>query len=187
MADFAPNYTVRYRLKYSVLGLTHKAQVRAARGSGIAGALGARDRLIACINALASVRYVGWTAISGEYSLEDSNLFFPDGVLPAVTAGATAVPANPKSESIVSLGFVGRSQLGTKARLFLYGVALSPEGAAAVVDDFRLNAGNSAPLDAAIAALSAGVGTVGNDNTGVVWYTYANTKYNDYWLRRIRA
>jgi len=187
MADFAPNFTVRYKITYTTGGHNHTAQVRAARGSGAAGALGARDRLMACVNALSTLRYTDWTLLKGEYSIEDTDFFNPDPTIAGATAGTVVIPANPKSQGILSTGFVGKSILGAKARLFLYGVDLSPETSVASADDFRLLATQSAPVAAAIAALSAGVGLVGSDNGGINWYSYVNLKYNDYWLKRIRA
>jgi len=186
MADYAPNYTVRYRLTYSTLSRTHKVMVRATRGSGAAGAFGARDRLIAALTAIATIRYTDWTVLGGEYSLEDSSFFSPDPAPGAPAAGTAAIPANPKSEGTAHVSFVGTSVGGHKAQFFLYGVGLTPEAAGVTGDDFRVTGAENATVAAAVTALNAGTGIAGNDNNIVTWKNYANAKYNNYYGRRVR-
>jgi hypothetical protein len=187
MPDFAPNYTVRYKLHYSALGKNHTALVRATRGSGAAGAFGARDRLFAMLNGISAARYVNTQVLSGEYALEDSDIFAPDPALPALTAGAVANPTNAISESSFAISFVGRSSLGQKARLFVYGTAFSPEVANATYDDFRIKSAENSTILGAVALLNGGTGLAASDNAIITWYQYANGKYNDYWVKRQRG
>jgi len=186
MPDFAPNYTVRYKLTYSTLSRIHTVQVRAVRGSGAAGAFGVRDRLRAVIDALAPVRYTDWTVLGGAYALEDSDIFLPDPAPGAFVVGAAAIPANPKSEGTAHINFMGLSALGHKASFFLYGVGLTPEAAGATADDFRVITGENAQVLAAVTAANAGTGIAANDNNIVVWKPYVNVAYNGYYKRRVR-
>jgi len=186
MADFAPNFTARYRVRYSVLGLTHTQQWRIARSAGLTGLNNMILKVAAFWAALEANIWDDFTFLSATYAPEDSDIFLPAGVPTAIT-GALTPPAAPKSQSIVTTGFVGRSNLGQKARVFCYGVATSPEETSTLGDDFRLTAAESADIDAAVTVLNNGSpNVVGSDDAIVGWYAYANIKYNDYWLRQIR-
>lgn len=187
MADFAPNFTARYRVRYSVLGHTHTMQWRIARGAGVAGLNAMILKVAAFLNAMTVSRYTDWTVLGATYAAEDSDIFLPAGA-PTVSAGTATIPTDPLSESILSTGFVGRSVLGQKARVFVYGVATGPEIAAASVDNFRLTAAESTEINNAVVVLNNGSpNVVASDDANVSWYSYANTKYNDFWLRSIRS
>lgn len=188
MPDFAPNFTARYKYRYSTLGLTHTQQWRIARGAGVVGLNNMILKVNAFLNALTNARSIDWTVISAAYAVEDSDIFVPAGA-PTPAAGVVPVPANPLSQSILSMGFVGRSNLGQKARLFIYGTSsFSPENSAVFGDDFRVTSGEDAIISAAVAVLNNGSpNVVASDNAGVGWYSYVNTKYNDFWLRQLRG
>lgn len=186
MADFAPNYTVRYRLQYGTLGRVHTVQVRATRGSGAAGAFGARDRLFAALGAYTVVRYTDWTVLGGAYALEDSETFNPDPAVPALAAGTAVIPANPKSEGTAMINHVGLSSLGHKAIFFLWGVGLTPEASGGAADDFRVLTAEETHVLAAVAALNAGTGIAANDNAIVTWKNYVNVAYHSHYKRRVR-
>jgi len=187
MADFAPNFTARYKLRYSSLNLVHTMQWRIARGSGATGLSNMILKVAAFLNNVVSLRFTDWTALSATYAAEDSDIFLPAGI-GAISAGVAVIPLFPLSESIVSTGFVGRSLLGQKARVFVYGMQTSPILAEATTDNFRLTNAEQAAIAAAVGTLnSSSPSVVGSDNAVVTWYPYANVKFNDYWLRRIRS
>jgi hypothetical protein len=187
MADFAPNFTARYKLRYSTVGLTHTMQWRIARGAGVTGLNNMILKVAAFLNVFVVQRYTDWTALSATYAPEDSDIFLPAAV-PTVAAGTAVIPANPKSESILSVGFVGRSNLGQKARLFVYGMAMGPVPTEPTADDFRLTAAEAAVVGSGVTILNNGSpNIVASDDAVVGWYSYANLKFNDYWLRQIRG
>lgn len=187
MADFAPNFTARYRLRYSVLGHTHTQQWRIARDAGVTGLNNMILKVAAFWAALESNLWDDLSFLSATYAVEDSDIFLPAAV-PTLPTAALTPPANPISQSIVSTGFVGRSALGQKARVFVYGFAGGPEETAGLGDDFRLTAAESANIDDAVVVLNNGSPQiVGSDDANVSWYSYANTKFNDFWLRQIRS
>jgi len=186
MADFAPNFTARYTLTYSSLGLTHRNLWRIPRGAGVTGLNNVILKAAAFYNALTDARYTDWTAISATYQAEDDDVSVPAAV-PTIDAGTGAIPDNPKSQSIVSTCFPGRSNLGQKARLFVYGMSTGPEDQVANSDDFRLTAAENALINAAIVVLNNGSpNLVASDNAIVGWYSYVDIKFNDFWLRQIR-
>ncbi len=187
MADFAPNATARYRIKYTVLGLTHTQQWRIARGAGPAGLSAMILKVAAFYGAIQSLLYTGFAFLSATYAPEDSDVFLP-AALPTPPTASLALPAQPKSQAILATSFVGRSNLGQKARLFLYGLAIGPEDSATTGDDFRTKGSESTPVNNAIVVLNNGSpNIVASDNAIVAWYTYTNQKYNDFWVRSTRS
>lgn len=187
MADFAPNFTPRYVLTYSVLGHVHRNLWRIARGAGPAEINALVLKLAAFYNAFSSSRFTDWTALSATFTPEDSDISVPTAI-PAIAAGTAPIPTNSKSEGILSTCFLGRSNLGQKARVFVYGLAVSPEVAGAAQDDFRLTTSESAAISSAVTVLNNGSpNLVASDNSIVGWYSYVDLKYNDYWLRKVRS
>jgi hypothetical protein len=114
-------------------------------------------------------------------------VFLP-AAAPTQPTGAATIPAQPKSQAILTTGFVGRSNLGQKARVFLYGFLTGPEDAVTAGDDFRVHGAESGPINAAVVVLNNGSpNIVASDDAVVSWYNYANLKYNDFWLRSTRS
>jgi len=144
-------------------------------------------KVAAFLNSFTAARFTDWTVISATYTPEDSDVSVP-AATPTVSAGTAVIAANPKSQGILSTGFVGRSNLGQKARLFVYGAQFGPEEANATYDDFRVTGAENSAINAAIVVLNNGSpNIVASDNAIVGWYSYANTKYNDFWLRTTRS
>ena len=186
MADFAPNFTARYRLKYTVMGKTHTQQWRIARGAGVTGLNNMILKVAAFWAALPTILYSSLAFVSATYAPEDSDVFLPAAV-PTQPTGALAAPAQPLSQSILATSFVGRSNLGQKARVFIYGLAVGPEDSATTGDNFRTTGAESTPINNAVVVLNNGSpNIVASDNAVVGWYVYCNQKYNDYWLRKVR-
>ena len=187
MADYAPNFTARYRVRYTVLGLTHTMQWRIARGAGVTGLNNMTLKVAAFLAALETGLVSTWTVLSATYAAEDSDIFLP-AAAPANPTGTQSDSGSLKSQSILSTGFVGRSNLGQKARVFVYGFRKGPEDQEVGADDFRLLASENSEVDDAVTVLNNGSpNVVGSDDAIVSWYSYANVKFNDYWLRQIRG
>jgi len=187
MADFAPNFTARYVVAYSTLGLTHHNLFRIARGAGVAGLNNMILKVTAFYDALENARYTDWSVLSATYTPEDSDISLP-AAAPSPVAGTQVIPAAPNSQKSLTLGFVGRSNQGQKARLFVYGCSAGPEEAGSFADDWRITSVESAAVSGAVAVLNNGSpNIVASDDAVVGWYAYANVKYNDYWLRKTRS
>jgi hypothetical protein len=187
MADFAPNFTARYKMRYSTLGHTHTMQWRIARGAGATGLANMILKVAAFLNSLTASRFTDWTILSATYAPEDSDVFLAAGTPAGVAAGTAAIPAQAVSESSASMGFVGRSIAGQKARMFMYGTLFSVEGIGTAGDNFRVTGAESGAAASAIAILnSSSPSIVASDGNNAVWYNYVNLKYNDYWVRKSR-
>lgn len=188
MADFAPNFTARYVVRYSVLGLEHTMQFRIGRSAGLTGLVGMTGKVTNFLAQLQPLLFANWTVLDAKYSAEDTSFFVPVAA-PTQPTGAIAVPANPLSQATLSTSFVGLSSQGHKARLFVYGLNIGPENTAFVsTDDFRVTSVDTADIADAIAVLNTGSPTTkANDDNDVTWYEYVNTKYNDFHVRKGRA
>lgn len=188
MADFAENFTARYVVRYVVLGLEHSTMFRIARASGPIGLANMVAKAGQFFAALESLMFTDWAILGAKYSAEDTNFFSPATIPTSPTPGVT-IPAALKSQSILATSFVGSSTQGQKARQFIYGLSIGPENTAfGSSDDFRITAGDTSVILDAIAVLNNGAPQiVASDNNAVQWYSYVNTKYNDFHLKHIRA
>lgn len=187
MADFAPNFTFRYRVRYSTLGHEHSMLWRFARGTTAAALANITALWQSFMNNTQASRYVGWSVLSAEYSLEDTSIFLT-APTPLLLPATLAVGANIVSQSTMSLSFIGRSAGGHKAKFFLYGTGYAPEDFTVPADNFRIQDADDAALAGARGALVGGTPQlVANDNLPIFWYPYFNVKYNDYWVRQVRG
>lgn len=188
MPDFAPNFTARYVVRYSTLGLEHSMQFRIARLAGSVGLTNMTAKVGGFLAALQPLMFADFAILGAKYSQEDTAFFVP-ATVPSSPTGAIPVPAQPKSQSIMATSFVGLSSQGQKARGYVYGLNIGPENVAlASFDDFRITGSETADIAAAIAILNNGSpNIVASDNNTVLWYSYVNMKYNDFHLRSIRA
>jgi hypothetical protein len=184
MADFAPNYTARYRFRYSSLGKTHACTWRVASSVTDPTSVAAKVGLF-----LADMEGSLWddfTVIGADFALADSDIFLP-AVPPDQPAGAVGVGASNVSDAAFALSFVGRTTLGGKARFFLYGTNDVELVRDTKGNDLKLLSSESTQISDAVVRLNeTGPSLVGNDDAVAVWYEYVNMKYNDRWVRRLR-
>lgn len=187
MPNFAPSYTPRYRVRYSVLGRQHSLTLRVARNTSDFAPVAAKVGAFFTALGAASI-YTGFTVLGASAALTDSDIFMPVLSPTGMPTGTATVPTNPISESTHHLSFTGRSVLGHQAVFFVYGIASGPEVAGPAVDNFRVTSLEAATISAAVAILNNNSPQlVANDGATVTWNQYANLKYNNYWVRRVRA
>lgn len=184
MADFAPNYTARYRLRYSFFGTSHSMMWRVASTVTDPTALTAKIALF-----LADIQaslWSDWAVEGAEFALADTDLFLPT-TAPASPTGAGDISARRNTDKAFSVSFIARSTGGNKGRMFLYGTSMVTGVRDTVGNDFRLTSAESADVSAAIVRLNeTSPALVCNDDNTAIWYEYVNMKYNDRWLRRLR-
>lgn len=185
MPDFAPNYTARFRMAYTVAGASHHLTWRLPSTTLFAGLVAVANKLHAFLDALDAKIYSDFTTTGYSYALADSDVFLPYTF--AVWANGGVSPAGiPPSQKALALSFPGRSVAGHRAVFFLYGVATNPTGDPDS-GDFRIHNVEDAAISLATGVLNeTPPNLVANDDEEVVWYPYANVKFNDYWTRRVR-
>ena len=188
MPDFAPHYTARYIVRYSVQGNEHDMQFRWARGAPVVIS-DMVNKVGGFLNAFRANRYDDWTVLGARFYAQDSLVSVPT-TAPTVLASTVSTTGRPASAAAGAWQFLGRSQAGGKGGLWCYGTSMSVENTTGNLSatDFRLTAAEATTVADAIAALGTGNPTLaGNDGNGLIWYNYVNLKYNDYWLHRVRG
>lgn len=185
MADFAPNWTPRFKVRYSVLGLTHTIQWRLPRAAdpGDWSAISAKFGLF--LDDMANKLAESFTILDAVAAEVDSDVFLPVAA-PTFGGGEVDESSAAVSQKAYYAQFVGRGADGGKASFYLYGYVGNPV-TEADDRDFRVYATEDASFAAAITRLDETSPALGaNDGSVVNWYEYVNTKYHDYWAHRIR-
>lgn len=185
MPDFAPNYTPRYKLRYSANGKVHTQLWRPPTTSTIADAATFALFVSGYYAALAPLLYTDIAAIDASWAEADSDIFLPCATATLLGSGFPG-PA-PASQTPYTLSFVGRSTAGLRWVLYQYGGILYPEGNANLYD-YRASAADYVEIGDTQAFLNGESGTfVANDDNPVLVKPYANLKANDYWVRKARG
>lgn len=187
MADFAPNFTARFKLGYHGAGRNHSMTWRMTGDGAPASADALLVVLQAFLTAMAPDMYTDWTVNSAARCAIDSDVFLPYVTPTVAPTGTTFDGSVPRSATAGSLSFVGRTTGGLRAIFFFYGCDLVGPGTPSR-DDLRIYASEEPTIADALAVLE-GAGAVlrGNDGNPIVWYPYVNVKTNDYWGGRVRA
>lgn len=188
MPDFAPNYTARYRWRYSSGGFTHSQTVRLVSGTDMSDVTGVATKITAFLNTLTGALFTDFTVLGAEAVGSDDDAFLPCAA-PEPDAGTDSTASTIPEDYITSLCFPGRSENGGRARLFLYGTGYrkSMRAGGSIYDDFRITASEESFISDAISALSElSPSFVANDDGVIHWYPYVDVKTNDRWLRRLR-
>lgn len=180
MADFAPNYTARYKLIYSVAGLQHSLGLRWPASMAQAAVQANSESLLNTIFGLVSSRMMtSFTLIDAEYSAANSSFFVPVGLGSLAVSPAIAAGISPMDE-IVTTTWAGRSLGGHKARFVMFGIfwgVTDPD-----FDDFAVTFTEMAFVGTVAGALNAS-GIVANDNLAAeFWRPRATIKVNDAWV-----
>lgn len=187
MADYAPNFTARYRLRYSTLGLQHAIVIRLPSNVVQADITPYVQKLGSFLQAISAGRYTDWTMLNGAFAPANSDVFLPAQLPTNVGPGLSAVPPVVTfSHRSLSYSWPGRSTAGHRAILYLITVSTGAETAADIADARLTSQENTAIADS-VNALNASPPFVGNDDKGAVWYPYVNLKHNSYWTRQSRG
>jgi len=184
MADFAPNFTARLRLRYSTLSKTHSLMWRAV--NTVTDPSGLISKLGLFLGDLEPLLYDDWTILGTDFALADSDVFLPVAN-PTAPTGAFSSAAAPRAAAAIPISFVSRSTAGGKGRFFLYGTGLAQTLFDATEGDYRISSAEDANISAAIVRLNeTSPALVCNDNHTAIWYEYVNIKPNDNWVRKQR-
>lgn len=184
MADYAPNYTGRYKVRYSSLGKTHTQMWRLARGEHDPTALAVLvGEYLAAIEA---ILFSDFLILDASFALADSVIFLPADP-PANPSGGVSTGGAEGSDAAVAISWNGRSDNGGKARFFQYGTSAGALIRTTAVADYRLTVTENASILAGHNTLvGATPPPVANDNGIVTWYPYVDVKANDRWVRKLR-
>lgn len=182
---YAPSFTARYIGTYRCGGRNHNIQVRAVLGEPQATTVTrGQNCLHNLMEALKGKLADDFIWISAKYIPEDSEVGVPVAT-PTATTGALALNTFSKEDRIRPLHFPGHST-NSPGGLYVYGVQLSPDVVPdGIASDYLITASEDTDIAAAIAALSAS-NIAGNDGTVMAFYSYATTKPNDFYVKKVR-
>lgn len=185
MADYAPNYTPRYRVRYTANSRSHSLLFRLFRGQDATAVPALAGKVATWLGTMTTIRYTDWTVLGAEFAAQDSDVFLP-AAAPSPAAGTVTIAGLPKYAGIVHISFPARSDIGGRGVLYLYGVSFGAAGILTEYEDFRLTGVESTEIGSAVSALNAAPELACNDGAAANWYNYVNVKYNDHWLKRLR-
>jgi len=133
------------------------------------------------LSALAPIMDPDWAITGADWRVDGGIVSLPVTPPTAAAAAGTSVPIvqNP-----LEVRFVGRGiTTGRRVTVSVYGLDIT------VPDDYRLEVGDSASLDAALEVLNTSDSglwtTIGGDKA--LWYPYYNVNYNSHWEKEART
>lgn len=184
LAPLSPSNTPRYWVDYEANGVQHTMQFRYP-GGALSGPpdTGFLNGITLFLSELLTLLPSDFTIVGARYAPAGSDVTLPT-TAPSSPGTGGGTPA--AAEVPAYLTFVGRTSAGRKVKVQVYGVSASPASEGGVFSDYRLTAGQSTPVDDAIAALGI-LGAVGIDGESINWYTYANCGYGAYWQKKQRG
>lgn len=168
--------TPRLYIKYSSCGEGHTLVVHLNHTDTT---VEATSRYNAVKSALAAVLPTTDSVSGADFSDEGSNIRFPLSV--AAATGTNGFTSNRKYVPIYNT-VTGRSINGRKVRLGIFTPILSPEDEGSRVP-------NTNTAGALIWNIITGTSLAARSITGdlVVWNSYVNSGFHDYWVRQIRS
>lgn len=185
MADYAPNYTARYKLIYTAAGLQHSLGLRFSAAMPQSGVVSSAEALLATIfGFLSGIMFTDFTIVDAEYSAANSTFFVPvgwSGSPPGGTVGAGILPM----DEIVMTTWAGRSIGGHKGKFVMFGLYWGVGHGD--FDDFVVTAAEEANVASVADALAVAPGLVMNDNLAATfWRERATIKPSDAWVKNRR-
>lgn len=185
MPDFAPNFTARVKLTYSVFGDIHKCGIRIVASAAQSAAVAAAKSLLNDIFVAVQPHMTATIQLLDlEYSAANSTFFAPVS-LTGLTATGDINAGVLEGDEIVQTTWSGRSIGGHKGKFVLFGLVWGIGHAD--VNDFVVT-GTEKPAVATVAALLPSVPEhVMNDNQhAAFWRPRATTKQSDAWVAHRR-
>jgi hypothetical protein len=182
MADYAPSFTARYKLIYSFEGDTHQCVTRWPSADTVAANVTAARAFWAnFLDQTAPIRHDTFTVLGAEYAPADSNTFFPALVPTGFLTGALSSASGPSTKIIHTI-WSGRSTLGAKSRLMMFGLRWNTADST-TYEDFRVQDAEN-PIAGICASVILNSGQVGPDDEVLAQvYNRVTIKGNDAWVR----
>lgn len=186
MPDYAPNFTSRYILQYRSAGVPHTMTLRGYIGEAMATTI---TRSVATIQDLfdaLSPSTPDNLAFEGAFYIAQGDEVTVPATVPTATPGTSPAGNFSPQDKITTLGFAGKSSLGAKAKLFVFGVQMDTDVfGAGEMNDFLITAGEFAHIDAAVSVLNTNE-LPAIDGGQITWYPRVTIKINDHWLKPVR-
>jgi hypothetical protein len=175
MAALPANNTDRYFFHYASAVHSHTLMVRTAVGVAFATVEGAVEEILTTLTG-AFIALVG-TGVDFQAKGTDFSVPVSSGDWASFSWGS--VTANAEIDAI-AFNFQGRSAGGHKCRWGVFGYKNANSA-------YRLTGGEAAGVEDVVAILNSTTGVfLAIDELAPNWYSYANIKPNDYWVKQAR-
>lgn len=184
--DWAPNVTPRMKFQYKAAGLTHVAQLRVERDSSVGPAAAVmRDAISGLFFSLRTLLADDFVFLAASYAVQDDDVFTPGFTLPTAVTGTVDVDLFSHNACATQTRFQGIGG-GSKISLEVFGVFWDLSDVSGPAANGRVASSESAPIATAVDTLNSAAGLATIGNAPVTWYSFANVKVNDYWLKQAR-
>lgn len=183
MTTWAPDYTLRYKLRYLAGGYTHDMVVR---GTSIGTAADLADMAADIETAFAAIEgnlFEDFTFQAASYALPNSNVFVPTTIIPTSPTGAIAVADYSARVKASAVAMSGRSATA-KARIYFFGFVVTDQADGTPGGDGVVTGTEVVPI-LGFRALAANFANAADGSTAT-YYPRFTIKVNDRWLRFIR-
>jgi hypothetical protein len=172
-----PDNTPRWWLDYVANGDSHSMLMRAAAGKTAAEVSTVFSDFLGLFT---TDNLFGITVTGLRHANEGSDVSLPETYTGTTAFGSgTAVDTDNRAKTF---SFTGRDIFGHKVRLYVYGAKSGANG------NYRIDRGESFIMDSVEDYLNALDGfweTINGSHP--IWNLYANTGFNDHWIRRARG
>lgn len=185
MADYAPNFTPRWIVRYRAAGIEHDIMVRVARGIAGDGIRIAGDPIIGDIFPnLATILAEDFEAIAAWYIEQDSDVRVLSTTGVAVSGAWDFTPASGV-QKVTAATFSGNAA-GSKVRYSVYGLNLSQDLASNQAGDGIVTGAELSVIADVVSDLNASTAVRAINNVRPVFYNRVTVKVNDHLLKLVR-
>jgi len=185
MADYAPNFTARYKVTYSFEGDTHVNVTRwSSANTLVANVADALAFWTAFLAQTEELRHTSFDIVGAEYAAADTNVFLPVAMPSEANPGLRTTETGASGRIMHSI-WQGRSNLGARCRFQMFGLAWATAEDDATLNFYITNDEN--PVVGAVAEEIQTSGMVGpDDETIALVRARVAYKQNDAWVNNRR-
>lgn len=181
MATHAPNYSNRYKVRYTANGKDHVMTFR----YGLTPAAPPTDLVTAVSNFIAALSpklTSTWAILSAGYIQAGDTAEFPT----TLPTGAGAGTAGTQGDVPRYWSFTGRGVDATPVAIYVYGATLDPADGTPSAQDYRILSSEDTDVASAIAELQGAAQITSITGLPVTFNPYANVAYSGYWQKKLR-
>lgn len=185
MADFAPNFTFRFRTDYRSRGDRHSFTLRFGRSTTALDLTAITLDVGALLASMAVNLDNSWSVLGAAYAVADSDIFLPTPgpVSPTVGGNTTSITISARA---LQARYEGRGANGPRVNFSIYGYNVNIDAGAGA--DFRLSTSDTPTPIASLAQLALFDPPItAIDGSSASWYPYVNIKHNDHYVHKLRG
>ncbi len=177
LTPISPSNTVRWWLDYTVNGDAHSLMMRTGTGATAAEV----SSVFTDFFTLFTTDLLYGITVTGLRRASVGS----DVTIPQTYSGTTSFGSGTAFDTDLrakTFSFTGRALDGHKNKLFVYGCKIGANG------DYRIQVGENGAIDDVIAYLQGAVSywrAISGEQT--IWNGYANTGWNDHWIKVARG